>query len=44
MKFILSEQKKFILEEKFSLNEKMDATKYPNIIKFYPNAAIKDSS
>ena len=44
MKFILTEQKKFVLEEKFSLNEKMDATKYPNIIKFYPNAAIKDSS
>lgn len=44
MKFILSEYKKFVLEEKFSLNEKMDATKYPNIIKFYPNAATKDSS
>lgn len=43
MKFILTEQKKFVLEEKFSLNEKMDATKYPNIIKFYPKA-IKDSS
>ena len=44
MKFILSEHKKFVLEEKLSLNEKMDATEYPNIIKFYPNAAIKDSS
>jgi hypothetical protein len=41
-KFILEE--KFTLEEKFVLNEKIDSTKYPNIIKFFPEAAIKDSS
>lgn len=38
MKFILTEQKKFVLEEKYILLEKINATKYPNIIKLYPEA------
>ena len=39
MKFILNESTKFILEEKFVLTEKIDKTKYPNIVKFYPDSA-----
>lgn len=50
MKFVLNESNKFILSEKFFLEEskqlieKIDKLKYPNIIKFYPAAAEKDSS
>lgn len=38
MKFILNEHAQFILEEKFILTETIDKSKYPNIIKFYPEA------
>lgn len=43
MKYILQEPK-FILQEKYILVEKINPADYPNIIKFYPDAATKDSS
>ena len=43
MKYILDEPK-IILKEKYVLLEKIDAVQYPNIVKFYPDAATRDSA